>query len=646
VPKIAENTVVDSRYRVLERIGAGGMADVYLAEDTHLGRRLALKLLHERFAQDREFVERFRREASSAAGLQHPNIVGVYDRGEFDGTYYIAMEYCPGRTLKQLIEGEAPLDPKRAIHIAKQMLYAARFAHQHGVIHRDFKPQNVVLDDEENVKVTDFGIARQEASDITEVGAIVGTAQYLSPEQACGTAVTAASDLYSIGVVLFEMLTGHAPFEGDSAVSIALKHVSESPASPRQYVEIAPALEAVVMKSLAKDPASRYADADAFIADLDAASKRLSETPRDPTDTVRFDAVPVALAAGGLAAAGAGEAPEASAATALAPEPVAGDVVEAPDGQPPDELEGDDRSRRRKWLIGGAAIAALAIAAVLFALLRGPEQRAVPSVIGKPLAVAQQQLEQAGFKVDIHSRPDKAPKDNVIEQIPAAGKKVDKGSVVTVTVSSGPSTVKVPDVVGVTQATARGRIKRVGLKPAFRKESSTKIEAGLVVRTDPGAGIAIDRGSEVIVYVSSGAKQVAVPDVIGLEQTEARQQLSDTGFNVIVEERSSDEPDGTVVRQSPAAGQRVDEGSTVTIIVSKGDLTRIPDVTGLTEREATAQIERAGFKAGVRTRTVESPEQDGIVLSQSPRGTSQRSEGSTVTLTIGRFESSDARGTP
>ena len=223
------NTMVDGRYRVVSRLGSGGMADVFLAEDQQLGRKVALKLLHHRFAQDPDFVERFRREAQAAAGLQHPNVVSVYDRGTFDDTYYIAMEYLPGRSLKQLIRDEAPLDPLRAIDITIQILKAARFAHRRGVIHRDLKPHNVIVDDSGHAKVTDFGIARAGASDMTETGSIMGTAQYLSPEQAQGRAVNAASDLYSVGVVLYEMLTGRVPFDADSAVSIALKHVSEAP---------------------------------------------------------------------------------------------------------------------------------------------------------------------------------------------------------------------------------------------------------------------------------------------------------------------------------------------------------------------------------------------------------------------------------
>src|SRR3989440_4793249 len=232
--ELAPGTVVDGRYKVLSRLGSGGMADVFLAEDNQLGRKVAQQLLPRLFAEDPGFFERFRREAQAAAGLQHPNVVSVYDRGAYDGTYYIAMEYLPGRTLKQLIREEAPLDPVRAIDITIQILKAARFAHHHGVIHRDLKPHNVIVDDSGHVKVTDFGIARAGASDMTETGSILGTAQYLSPEQAQGHAVGSTSDLDSIGVVLYEMLTARVPFDAESAVTIALKHVSEAPPAPTQ----------------------------------------------------------------------------------------------------------------------------------------------------------------------------------------------------------------------------------------------------------------------------------------------------------------------------------------------------------------------------------------------------------------------------
>src|SRR3954469_15205137 len=275
MPGITRDTVIDERYRVLHRIGSGGMADVYCAEDGQLGRRVALKLLYPRFAEDHEFVERFRREASAAAGLQHPNVVQVYDRGEWDGTYYIAMEFLEGRSLKQIIREEGPPDPERAIDIVIQVLRAERFAHKRGIVHRDIKPANVIVDGEGNAKVTDFGIARAGASDMTETGSILGTAQYLSPEQAQGHPVSARSDLYSTGILLYESLTGRVPFDGDSPVTIALKQVSEEPIPPAELnPAVSPQLEDVVLHAMAKDPAWRVASADEFIAAREAVRGR------------------------------------------------------------------------------------------------------------------------------------------------------------------------------------------------------------------------------------------------------------------------------------------------------------------------------------------------------------------------------------
>src|ERR1700742_194844 len=276
---LSPGAIVDNRYKVLSRLGAGGMADVFLAEDQQLGHKAALKLLHRRFSADPDFVERFRREAQAAAGLQHPNVVSVYDRGNFEDTYYIAMEYLPGRSLKQLIRQEAPLDPVRAIDITIQILKAARFAHRHGVIHRDLKPHNVIVDEAGHVRVTDFGAARAGASDRTETGSIMGTAQYLSPEQAQGHAVSASSDLYSIGVVLYEMLTGRVPFDAESAVTIALKHVSKAPTPPRALnPAIPPELEQVVLWTLNKDPADRPGDAQQLIDVLEGVKSLLTSS--------------------------------------------------------------------------------------------------------------------------------------------------------------------------------------------------------------------------------------------------------------------------------------------------------------------------------------------------------------------------------
>src|SRR5688500_3840438 len=281
---VERDTVIDGRHRVLDRLGSGGMADVYCAEDTQLGRNVAVKLLYRRFAEDSEFVERFRREASAAAGLQHPNIVGVFDRGEWDGTYYIAMEFLEGHTLKQLVREHGPMPPDLAIDIVTQILRAARFAHKRGVVHRDIKPHNVILDSEGRAKVTDFGIARAGASDMTETGSIMGTAQYLSPEQAQGDPVSPRSDLYSIGVLLYELLTGRVPFDAESPVTIALKQVTEAPVPPSELEPgISPALESVVLRAMEKDPANRFADAGDFIAALEDARAAPTTVVREVT---------------------------------------------------------------------------------------------------------------------------------------------------------------------------------------------------------------------------------------------------------------------------------------------------------------------------------------------------------------------------
>jgi eukaryotic-like serine/threonine-protein kinase len=607
VTEVAENTLVDSRYLILRRIGSGGMADVYCAEDTHLGRQVALKVLHRRFAQDQEFVERFRREASSAAGLQHPNVVGVFDRGKHDGTYYIAMEHLPGQTLKEIVTSEAPLAQERVVDLGVQILQAAGFAHRHGVIHRDFKPHNVIVDGAGAAKVTDFGIARAGASEMTETGSIMGTAQYLSPEQAQGHAVTAASDLYSIGVMLYEMLAGKLPFEGDSAVAVALKHLSEPPVPISQIrPDVNPALESVVMAALAKDPAHRWQTADDFAEALQAAGMQLGQGAPPPQDTAAFAPVP-------------------------------------PVGPPPGEAP-PARERRWPWFTIGVLTVALAGFLIFLAVsgLTSGESREVPKVVGKQLVQARAILEQQGFEVEESRVRSQAPLDQVIDQDPNAKDKADKGSTVTLEVSDGPGTVRVPSVHGLPQAVAIEQLKKRDIKATVDPRASSTVEKGIALQTIPRAGDVVDRGERIQLLVSSGPEQIEVPDVTGLSRDSAEQLLTDKGLEPAVEETESDKPENEVISQSPSGGDKVDRGSRVTITVSKGiEKVDVPNVEGLSPRDAAASLRSAGLVPVRREQDVTDQNQDGVVVDQRPPPGSQSEKGKQVVFVVGVLISGD-----
>jgi eukaryotic-like serine/threonine-protein kinase len=622
--EVAGNTLVDGRYRVLRRIGSGGMADVYCAEDVHLGRQVAIKMLHRRFAQDQEFVERFRREAKSAAGLNHPNVVGVFDRGEHEGTYYIAMEYLEGQTLKDIVAAEAPLAQERVIELGLQILQAAGFAHSHGVIHRDFKPHNVIVDPLGHAKVTDFGIARAGASEMTETGSIMGTAQYLSPEQAQGHAVTATSDVYSIGVMLYEMLTGRLPFEGDSAVAVALKHLSEPPAPVSQWrPDVHPALEAVVMAALAKDPAQRWQSAEDLAAGLEAARTQIEAGPNGGQDTAAFAAIPVPAPA---------ETAPTQLATATAP-------VVAPPGEPAPERE------RRWWWYAIGVLALALVGVILYLILSGvlaTEQREVPRVTGKQLVEARALMERAGFEVQTERVQSAQPFDQVVDQDPNAGEEADEGSTVTLEVSGGPGDVLVPPVENLRQGQAIRELEDAGLEVTIDREFSDRVKEDFAIRTVPQEGTEVTKGTRVRLLVSRGPEQVTVPDVTGLSRESAEARLRDEGFSVAVEEQESDETEGDVISQSPAGGTGVARGETVTITVSTGrPQVSVPDVTGMGEARATSRISGAGLTPVREERPVTDPAQDGRVIEQRPGAGTEVDEGGQVVIVIGVLQQDD-----
>jgi beta-lactam-binding protein with PASTA domain len=622
---------VDGRYRLIRRVGSGGMADVWLAEDEMLGRRVALKFLHERFAQDRRFVERFRREASSAGGLQHPNVVGVFDRGEVDGAHYIAMEYVEGASLKDLIEGG--LSVGEAVEIVRQVLAGAQFAHENGIVHRDLKPGNVLVDSEGRARVTDFGIARAGASEITQTGSVLGTAHYLSPEQAQGLDVTAASDIYSIGVLLHEALTGRVPFEGDSAVTIALKQVSEQPRPPSELnPDVSPALDAVVLRALAKDPANRFATAAEFSRALDAAET----DPRGGAlgDTAAYGPALGAAAAGAAAGMAAGAAMGADPAEAA----MASEREAAQAG-----AGGGWMTRKRAAAI--AAILLLLGGVAAFALTR-PGEVTVPNVIEQSQARAQNLLEDKGFEVDVLPRPSCAPVGTVTEQNPGAGDEADEGSTVTITTSTGQQ-VEVPQVAGLAAARAADRLQEAQLLPKTRQVASTRVKAGNAVGTRPPAGREVECDSRVTLLVSRGQDLVTLPDVVGLQEDEATAELERLGFIVNVETRDADQPEGEVIGQDPGPRSRLPEGETITIIVSTGaGSVIVPGVIGQSEDSARANLLARGLSVFVQEEATEDESEDGRVIDQAPEEGDRVVAGTQVTIVVGVFEEPEPPAEP
>lgn len=601
--EVTEGSIVDKRYRVLRRLGSGGMADVWLAEDTHLQRQVALKVLHSRFLQDQQFVERFQREAEHAAGLQHPNIVAVFDRGQDDGVNYIAMRYVEGPTLKELIE--RGLTPEQAVALVRQVLEGARFAHRNGIVHRDLKPQNVIVDQEGKAVVTDFGIARAGVSEITQTGSVMGTPQYLSPEQAQGFEVTPVSDLYSIGVILYEALCGRVPFEGESAVAVAMKQVSETPQRPSSInPQVSPALDAVVMRALEKDPGQRFQSADAFIAALDQAMRE----PGAGRGTAAFATVP----------------------------PVVDEV-------PPEE----DR-KRNNWL-WGLLVAAIVIGLLIGLLLTRDTSTDVPNVTGKQLEFAISQLERKGFDVGEEKFVERqAPKNTVLEQDPLPGSAEEDCSFIVffcskpsvdLTVSAGPGSGEIPRVNGLAQAAAEQKLETAGFEVAVEQVNSSSVEEGLAVFSEPRSGDSATHGSTVTIFVSQGPKLAKVPVLVGTQRRVAVQQIRGRGLTPSVSEEESNSPAGEVISQSPSAGTAVEPGSTVSIVVSSGkeeEVAKVPNVIGQERREAVEAIRAADLTPEVEEEETEVQGQIGRVIDQFPPPGRELEPGTTVTITVGK----------
>jgi serine/threonine-protein kinase len=548
---VAEGRLIAGRYRVERRLGGGGMAEVFLAQDTTLGRLVAVKVLRERFADDDQFVARFHREARAAAALNHPNVVAIHDRGGSAGTSYIVMEYVAGETVKELVQRAGRLTPAVARDIELGLLAALRAAHDGGVIHRDVTAQNVLLAGDGRVKVADFGIAHFGASELTSTGVVMGTSRYLSPEQARGEPTDERSDLYSAGVVLFEMLTGRLPFEGDNDLAIAVQHANDPAPSPATFVpDLPPALDAIVGKALRKDPADRFQTA-AEVASARAAAM----APRG--------------AAGGPAAVSAPTAAtrvaSAAAATATVGPTAATRVT------PAGAIAAPRRSRRRLWAVLAAlVVVAAVVAGVLAYRAHADRSVAVPAVLGMAGPRAAGELRRQGFSVHATGGfSDAYAPGSVMAQRPRAGVSAKKGLLVYLVVSHGLLHPAVVSVAGATSGGAAAALRAQGFVPRMRLQHSGSVPLGRVIRQSPAAGTALLRGSKVSYWVSSGPPKVPVPDVVGASEGSATDTLKAAGFSVAVDTTLGlgTFPDN-VVKQKPSAGSLVAKGAQVTIWVA------------------------------------------------------------------------------
>jgi eukaryotic-like serine/threonine-protein kinase len=628
----------DKRYVIKRKLGSGGMADVYLAEDQELGRRVALKLLNDRHASDEQFVERFRREAQSAAGLNHASIVSIFDRGYAEGTYYIAMEFLDGRTLKELLIRNGPTPVPIAIDYARQILGALSFAHRNGIVHRDIKPHNIIVGSDGRLKVTDFGIARSGASQMTEAGSIVGTAQYLSPEQARGAPVDPRSDLYSLGIVLYEMLTGHVPFTGDTPVEIAMKHLSQVPEPPSKLRHDVPHdLDAIVMRALAKDPDQRYESAEEMDADLARVARGVAVARETE------DAMTQVLSGAGVSSA---QTMIQQPRSAVAPPP-------APPAyrRPSAYYDYEEPPRGRSvwpWLLALGLIIAGAIGGWFLYTkiqdqLNSNKPISVPGVVLLQRQLAVLKIKQAGLNpVVLTASDDTVPKGQVSEQNPGGGARVGKGSTITLTVSTGKPKVTVPDVRNRSVTDAVTALAQIGLNPHVVRIYSPA-QPDTVTGQFPSPGDKIVKGTSVRINVSRGAKPVPVPDVRDQPYANAKSALEGRGFVVSRVDIQSDKAEGVVAAEDPPPGTPVDKGSTITLSVSKGPATtQVPDVRNQDQATAESLLTGAGLTPAVTFVPVTDPSQDGIVISQNPAANSDAKSGEVVIINVGQLQ----QGTP
>jgi beta-lactam-binding protein with PASTA domain/predicted Ser/Thr protein kinase len=619
---------LSERYELGEILGFGGMSEVHLARDVRLHRDVAVKVLRADLARDPSFYLRFRREAQNAAALNHPAIVAVYDTGEAETAAgplpYIVMEYVNGVTLRDIVHTDGPMTPTRAIEVIADACQALNFSHQHGIIHRDVKPANIMISTTNAVKVMDFGIARalsDSGNSVTQTAAVIGTAQYLSPEQARGDTVDARSDVYSLGCVLYEMLTGEPPFVGDSPVAVAYQHVREDPVPPsRRYEGISADLDAVVLKALAKNPENRYQTAAEMRTDLIRVHNgEPPEAPKILTDADR---------------------------SSLMAAPHSTDAAALTNPLPRQQL---DFTRERaggsvsRWVIAVATLAVLTVVVTILINTLGGGMRNVqiPDVRNQASADAIAALQNHGFKTRTQQKPDSTvPPDHVIGTDPGANTKVGAGELVTVNVSTGPEQREVPDVSSLSYAAAVKKLKAAGFGRFKQVNSpSTPETKDKVIGTNPPANQTSAITNEIAVIVGSGPSSKQVPDVAGQTADEAQKNLTVYGFSKFAQAAvDSPRPAGSVIGTNPPAGADVPVDTVVELQVSKGNQFVMPDVSGMFWTDAEPRLRALGW-TGVLDRGPDvdaGGSQHNRVVYQSPSAGQGANKDGSITLKFGQ----------
>ena len=674
------SVIMNDRYEMQQRIGRGGMADVYLARDILLDRLVAIKVLFPEFATDPAFVERFRREAQSAGNLNHPNIVSVYDWGRSNNTYFMAMEYVPGRTLAEALADVGQINATKAAEVGIEVAAALSFAHRNNVVHRDIKPGNILIGSNGQLKVADFGIARALGSaadsNLTQVGAVMGTAAYLSPEQAQGGQPDPRSDLYSLGIVLYEMVAGHPPFSGDNPVSIAYKQVHDSPQPLNQIAGDVPrAFEAIVARLLAKDPGTRYPTAEAARDDLrrfrdgvpvqalaDAINRRNSDqSSPDNAPTTVIPAGPIVGGPDDQAYTPTSAAHDAGT-TSVLPRTTINPNPAYPPGYTPSSAINDinDLQKRRRSIVIAAVSATLFLivaAVVAFLALSGGSSQAVtfilPDVTSMSLDEAVTTLEDLGLSVVPEAEETNSVDDNIVwKQIPNSGESVRDGDSITVVYNPSNTPIPVPNLTGLTIDQARTALFNLGLTIGIvTPQNDPTAPENTIISTMPKSGEQVLGGATIDLVVSQGSGVIKIPDVQGQTTQAARSVLEGEPFKflvTVVEEASATVDAGRVTRTSPSIGGETTKGSALTIYVSTGQATTaVPLVSGLTEAQATAKLVSSGFIVVVEYIEVPTASaNDGRVIAQDPSANVQSIPGSQVLLKVGKAIAATTTTTP